>query len=156
MAAKFTWLTGLINFRNFAAFSSPLALYVNTSAASEAGSNAGTGVGVSSGMMLQTGFGLLLVLALLFAVAYILRRFNGGRGFGSRGPLRVVGGLMLGPRERIVLVEIGETWLVIGIGQGQMRTLHTLPKGDLPAENTGDKPFGDWLKQMVHTKNENR
>ena len=44
-----------------------------------------------------------------------------GRGFGSSG-MKVVAGLNPGPRERIVVVEVGETWLVIGIVPGQIRT----------------------------------
>jgi flagellar protein FliO/FliZ len=112
--------------------------------------------GLSLATMLQTVFGLAAVIAVLFLAAYFLRRLNGGRGFGSNGPLRVVGGLMIGTRERIVLVEIGDTWLVVGLVPGQIRTLHTLPKGELPAAGDGDKPFSQWLKQVAERKHEGR
>lgn len=111
--------------------------------------------GVSAGVMLQTGLGLLIVFGLLFLAAFLLRKFGSGRGFGGTGPLRVVGGLMISTRERIVLLEVGDVWLVVGIGQGQIRTLHTMPKGDLPLRAPDDKPFGQWLKQMIERKNEN-
>ena len=104
--------------------------------------------------MLQTLLSLLLIIGILFAGAYLLRRFNGGRGFGHSGPMQIVGGLMISPRERIVLVEIGDTWVVIGIVPGQIKTLHTLPKGELPTPGGRDKPFGQWLKQVVERKNE--
>ena len=110
--------------------------------------------GVSATMMLQTVLGLALVIGVLFFAAYLLRKLNGGRGFGSNGPLRVVGGLMIGTRERIVLVEVGETWLVIGLVPGQIRTLHTLPKGELKTTGDGDRLFAQWLKQIVERKNE--
>lgn len=112
--------------------------------------------GVSAGMMLQTVLGLALVLGLLFLAAYVLRRLNGGHGFGSNGPLRVVGGLMISTRERIIVVEVGDTWLVIGVGPGQMRTLHTMQKGEISPVSAGEKPFGQWLKQMVERKNEDK
>jgi len=112
--------------------------------------------GVTAGAMLQTVLGLLLILGLLFLAAYLLRKINGGRGFGSNGPLRVVGGLMLSTRERIVLVEVGDTWLVVGVGPGQIRTLHTMPKGEAPGSGAGEKPFGQWLKQITERKNENK
>jgi flagellar protein FliO/FliZ len=96
---------------------------------------------------------LLFIIALLFVGAYLLRRL-GGRAFGRAGPLRVVGGLMLGPRERIALIEIGETWLVVGIVPGQIKTLHTLPKGDLPPGDAADGGFGTWLKQISERKND--
>ena len=107
------------------------------------------------GAMLQMLFGLALIIGVLFLGAYLLRRLNGGRAFGHTGPLRVVGGLMLSPRERIVLVEVGETWLVVGIVPGQIKTLHTLPKGELPAGKDAENRFGAWLKHVAERKNGN-
>ena len=91
--------------------------------------------------------GLTAIIGILFAGAWLLRRLNGGRGFGSAGPLKVVGALMISARERILLVEVGESWLVVGVVPGQIKTLHTLPKGELP-DGSGEKPFGQWLKQF--------
>lgn len=110
--------------------------------------------GVSAGAVLQTMLGLLLILALLFLAAYGLRRINGGQGLGGGGPLKIIGGLMMGTRERIVLLEVGDTWLVIGIAPGQICTLHHMPKGEVPQASLGEKPFGHWLKQMIERKNE--
>ena len=111
--------------------------------------------GIPGGALWQLLFGLALILGLLFLFTYLMRRFNGGRAFGNTGPLRVVGGLMIGPRERIVLVEIDDTWLVIGIVPGQIKTLHTLPKGELPVNNAGEQGFGIWLKHMTERKHDN-
>ena len=67
--------------------------------------------------------------------------------------MKVIGGVALGPRERLVLVEVGDTWLVIGLVPGQIRTLHRLPKGsdfDI-ADTTGsstEAPFKQWLKSV--------
>jgi len=110
--------------------------------------------GVSGAAILQMLLGLLLIIGILFFGAYFLRQLNGGRRFGNSGPLRIVGGLMLSARERIVLIEVGETWLVVGIVPGQIKTLHTLTKGELPAAPGGEKPFGQWLKQLTERKNE--
>lgn len=110
--------------------------------------------GVSGAAILQMLLGLMLIIGLLFFAAYFLRKLNGGRSFGNTGPLKIVGGLMLSARERVVLVEVGDTWLVVGVVPGQIKTLHTLPKGELPAANNGDRPFGQWLKQMTERKNE--
>ena len=67
------------------------------------------------------------------------------------GVMKIVGGVALGPRERIVLVEVGETWLVIGIVPGQIRTLHQLPKGssvDLEAATgTVEAPSALWWQK---------
>ena len=111
--------------------------------------------GVSGVAMLQMLLGLALIICILFFGAYFLRKLNGGRSFGNTGPLRVVGGLMLSARERIVLVEIDDTWIVVGIVPGQIKTLHTLPKGELPPVKNNEIPFGQWLKQITD-RNEKR
>ena len=111
--------------------------------------------GASTAAILQMVFGLALIVAILFLGAYLLRKLNGGRSFGSSGPLRVVGGLMLGARERIVLLEVNETWVIVGIVPGQIKTLHTLPKGEIPSDRDGENRFGSWLKLMTERKNDN-
>lgn len=110
--------------------------------------------GVSAAAILQTIVALAVVVGILLLAAFLLRKLNGGRGFGNGGPLRVVGGLMIGTRERIVLVEIADTWLVVGLVPGQIRTLHTLPKGELQTPSAADKRFALWLKQLSERKNE--
>lgn len=89
---------------------------------------------VSSGSIVQIIFSLLLVLAAIVLVAWLLRRMNLAQQ-GSGHLLKVLGGISVGQRERVVLVEIKDTWLVVGVGPGQIRTLHTLPK-----------PEGAWQK----------
>ena len=104
--------------------------------------------------MLQMLLALTFIIALLFLGAFLLRRLNGGKAFGITGPMRIVGGLMISPRERIVPLEVGETWIVVGIVPGQIKTLHTLPKGELPVTNDAEGRFGHWLKQMTERSNE--
>ena len=111
--------------------------------------------GMSMGSVVQAILALLLILGLLLATAWLARKVTGGKGFGQGG-LTVIGGVALGPRERIVLVEVDDTWLVIGIVPGQIRTLHRLPKGSLPA-TTGAGPveasFSHWLKTISERRN---
>ena len=113
----------------------------------------GDAPGVSSAAILQMLLALALIIGILFCGAYILRKLNGGQRFGNSGPLRIVGGLMISARERIVLVEVGDSWLVVGIVPGQIKTLHTLAKGELPAQS-GEKPFAQWLKQLTERDND--
>lgn len=109
--------------------------------------------GISSSTYVQTFFGLLLIVVLIAGMAWYARKLSGGQSFG-RNLMRVVGGVALGPRERIVLVEVGEQWLVIGLVPGQIRTLHTLPKGQLPDDlpTAGEGNFASWLKLMTEKR----
>lgn len=111
--------------------------------------------GVGGAALLQMLVGLALIVGVLLLGAYFLRRFNGGRAFGQSGPLRVVGGLMIGPRERIVLVEVGDSWLVVGIVPGQIKTLHSMPKGELPLDAASDGRFGQWLREVTERRGKN-
>lgn len=81
-------------------------------------------VGVSG--LLQAGLGMLLVLGLIFLFAWMAKRFGLQRLGGSQ-VVKVISSSMLGQRERVVVVEVGTTWLVLGVTAGQINTLHTLP-----------------------------
>jgi len=113
---------------------------------------------ISIGGMLQVLFGLLIVLAVVAATAWLLRRFSFGQ-HAMGGAVRVVGGVALGPRERMVLVEVGETWLLLGVAPGQVNTLHTMQR---PADalNTTALPaeqgFAAWLKQAMQKRSETK
>lgn len=108
----------------------------------------------TSGALLQGLLGLGMVLAALAAFFWFLRRFSPGQ-TAAQGVVKVVGGVMLGPRERLVVVEVGETWLLLGIGGGQVSTLHTLPrpKGYTPAVHAAlpahMPKFADKLKELL-------
>lgn len=86
---------------------------------------------VSSGSIVQIIFSLLLVLAAIVLVAWLFKRMNIAQQ-GAGNLLKVIGSAAIGQRERIVLVEVDDTWLVVGVGPGQIRTLHTLQKSENP------------------------
>ena len=76
--------------------------------------------------LLQAGFGLAVVIGLIFLFAWVARRF-GLQPSGNGKLIKVVSSAMVGQRERVVVVEIGDAWLVLGVAAGQVRALHTLP-----------------------------
>lgn len=82
--------------------------------------------------LLRATLGLALVLALIFAVGWVMRRVAPAR-MGGAGPVRVVGSQAVGTRERVVLLEVGDQWLVVGVAPGNVRGLATLPRGELPS-----------------------
>jgi flagellar protein FliO/FliZ len=102
------------------------------------------------GVLFQGLLGLMVVLAALMGFFWFLRRFSPGQ-TGAQGVVKVVGGVMLGPRERLVVVEVGETWLMLGVGGGQVTHLHTLPKpaGYVPPVMGDMAGFADKLKDLL-------
>jgi flagellar protein FliO/FliZ len=75
--------------------------------------------------LLRTLLGLAAVVALIVAAGWLLRRMGQSRWHGN-GVLRVVGGLALGPRERVVLVQVGARQVLLGVTPGNVRRLLVL------------------------------
>nr|WP_322031781.1 flagellar biosynthetic protein FliO [Paraburkholderia sp. J76] len=84
------------------------------------------------GAVVQTVLGLALVIGVVFGCAWLARRL-GLQGGPKNALVKTVGGASLGGKERVAVVEIGDTWLVLGAAPGNVRLLHTLPAADLPA-----------------------
>jgi len=116
--------------------------------------------GPATGSLLQTLFALIVVLGVLGALAWFLKRYGPKAGIGSAN-LRVVGSLNLGGRERLLVVEVGNQWIVVGASPGRVNALATMPKqegADAIGANADASlaphvppaaSFGEWLKQTM-------
>lgn len=111
---------------------------------------------VSLGGVLQVLFGLAVVLGTVAATAWLLKRFAPGQ-VSAGGAIRLIGGIAVGPKERVVVVEVGETWLVVGVAPGQVTALHNMPRiASLPGSNAlagDDQRFSAWLKDVMSRRN---
>ncbi|PRG25189.1 flagellar biosynthetic protein FliO [Burkholderia multivorans] len=87
------------------------------------------------GAVLQTLVGLAVVIGLVFGCAWLARRF-GFQPARRGGPLKVVSSVAVGAKESATIVEIGDTWLVLGVAPGNVRLLHTLPAGSAVVPST--------------------
>ena len=111
----------------------------------------------SAGSLMQTIFALTFVLGLLAACAWLMKRY-GPRGGPGGGVLRVVCALNLGGRERVMVIEVGDQWIVVGASPGRVNALATLPRpeGASPAVQAELAPgpgFAAWLKQTIDKRN---
>lgn len=97
-------------------------------------------------------FALVLVIGLILVLAWLAKRMPGIGAAGNTSALRVVGSLALGPRERVVVVAVGQTQLLLGVGAGGTRTLHTLAE-PLPVAPAKTAPaFAQLLAQHFGNK----
>lgn len=95
-----------------------------------------------AGSLLQAAFGMLVVLGLVFACAWLARRFGFPRLAGSQS-VKVVSSTSIGTRERVVVVEVAGTWLVLGVTPTQVSALHSLPAREtLPSAPAGEPGAG--------------
>jgi flagellar protein FliO/FliZ len=92
---------------------------------------AGTVTPLGAGYLIQFTLGLIAVLTAVMILAWIMRRMNRWQ-MSAGGSLRLLGGLSLGARERILLVQVGDIQLLVGVAPGYIRKLHVLTQ-PLPA-----------------------
>ena len=80
---------------------------------------------VGLGNVLQMFFGLFVVVAIIFGMAWFMRRMGNMQGMAA-GNLKVLGGVSVGQRERVVLLQAGDVQLLLGVAPGEVRTLHVM------------------------------
>jgi len=107
----------------------------------------------SAGSLLQVFIGLVAVLLLIFATAWVAKRLGVSRG-GSSSLLHIISSASVGTRERVVVVEIGDNWLVVGVTPGSVNALMTLPKGEVQPAPTAplNTSFAANLKQLIEAR----
>jgi flagellar protein FliO/FliZ len=85
----------------------------------------------SSGGLLQIFFSLVVVLAAVFVVAWVVRRMKVTPR--SRvGHLKVIDEVVLGSKERAIVLEAEGTRLVVGVGEGRVALLHRYTSTETP------------------------
>jgi flagellar protein FliO/FliZ len=83
-----------------------------------------------SDILLALGAVVCAIVVLGWFAKRVLRVPSGGA-----GPLRIAGGLSMGPREKVVLMQVGRTWILLGVAPGRIQTLHVLDEAPVPAED---------------------
>ena len=109
----------------------------------------------TTGSLLRMVLGLALVLGVMVAVAWLIKRVTPG--LKSQSVVRVVGGVSVGSRERVVVVEVAGRWLVLGVAPGQVTSLADLEPGEeiplaVTAERQAATPFSAWLNKSLQRK----
>jgi len=68
---------------------------------------------------------LICIIAFIFIIAFIARRiFKVSGKFNDQ--LEVLGGLNVGSKEQIVLIQVGEEQLLVGVSPGRVSKIHKL------------------------------
>ena len=113
---------------------------------------------VASGDIAVWGIGLLIVLSVFFLCVWGVRKLSGLTVNGAE-KMRVVGGLSLGIREKVILLQVGRKQLILGVTPGRIETLHVLEGDDcLNKEETlptnTDTGFTQKLLQAIKARTE--
>jgi flagellar protein FliO/FliZ len=112
-----------------------------------AASTAGSGM---AGQLVQLVLGLLLVLGVIFLLAWLLRRVQQAGPTGKGQVIDIVGSRALGPRDRLVLVQVGNEQILLGLSPGTITALHVLKEPvQVPATDQATPEFAQRLMELL-------
>lgn len=104
---------------------------------------------MGSGFVTQSVTGLVIVLVSIVGLAWMMKRF-GRLQSSAKGTLQIIDGMALSTRERIVLVQVGDTQVLLGVAPGRVEAVHVLDKPVVTEgreEQTGS--FATRLKEVL-------
>ena len=135
--------------RAIAAFAALLASQACLAAATPTATPA-TAPGSLGGQLAQMVFGLLLVVGLIFFLAWVLRRMQSTAVKGGQ-VIEIVGSRAIGPRDRLLLVQVGKEQILIGHTPGSIEALHVLAEPvEVPAGTRQATPeFAQRLMELM-------
>lgn len=99
-------------------------------------------------MILNMGLGLAVVLVLIFGCAWLMRRVNGIQG-AKNSAMQIISVISVGQRERILLLEVGEQQILVGVTAQNVRTLHVFDEPVLNTKVRGESDFATRLQSML-------
>ncbi|WP_338063723.1 flagellar biosynthetic protein FliO [Alteromonas flava] len=93
---------------------------------------------------------LLVVIGIIFALAYVMRRFNVAHT--GNGDLKVVASMVAGTKERVMVVEVGDEQYLLGVTAHNISHLATLPNKITPKKSEVADQFKQKLVQAMAGK----
>jgi flagellar protein FliO/FliZ len=101
------------------------------------------------GQLVQLLLGLLLVIGLIFLLAWLMRRVQQIVPRGGQ-VIKVVATQALGPRDRLVLVQVGVEQVLLGLTPGNITSLHVLKEPvHLPDAEPASSEFAQRLMELL-------
>ena len=131
----------------------PLSALADTPVAKVTTPLATTNVG---GQLVQLLLGLLFVIGLIFVLAWVMRRVQQ---IGPRGGqvIKLVASQALGPRDRLLLVQVGGEQILLGLTSGRITPLHVLKEPVLAEEAEPATPeFAQRLMELLGKDNKDK
>ncbi|WP_250657668.1 flagellar biosynthetic protein FliO [Alkalimarinus coralli] len=100
--------------------------------------------GIDSTAWLNAVLGLVAVIALIFAIAWFVKRFT-GLAVSNQQQMKIISAIPVGAKERIALIEVADKQLLVGITQHNINLLHSF---DEPVVNKNDKTAVDFSSRL--------
>lgn len=101
--------------------------------------------------VLNVVLSLLLVIAAIFASIWGAKRLS-GLSVPANKNMRVLGGMSVGPKERVVLIDVAGKQILIGVAPGSVNCVHAFDEPQVDLDETGvaaSGAFADKLSQFL-------
>lgn len=104
---------------------------------------------LSVGSLAQLSLSLIAIVGLILAISWALKRLKLAGPRNGSGEIAVLDQLSVGPRERIVLIRVGDSQVLVGIGASGMVPLAPLPTPITLREVSQAPGFAERLKDLM-------
>jgi len=153
---RITWSAGFVAMAFGVAISSPL--WASESETAQTAKAGVTAVAEASKVSISEASSwpvviltLLGMVALILLMAWFAKRFGSISGMGGRD-IQVLSAMSVGSREKIALIDVKGTQLLIGVTANSINQLHTFDAPVVVANAASKSSFSDTLKQAFDGK----
>lgn len=98
--------------------------------------------------LIEVTLALLAIIALIYGVAWLIKR-NKGLMASSGFPMKTIGVLPMGVKEKILLVEVGDKQLLLGMTPQNINTLAIFDEPIVDATFQRGNAFSNKLKDIL-------
>ncbi|GAB5500780.1 MAG: flagellar biosynthetic protein FliO [Pseudohongiellaceae bacterium] len=142
---------GLLQLLSLIALTLSLMLLIPSARAAEATPAASPVSILDTGSLVQMLLALGVVIVLIVGLSFAIRKFNMFTA-GSSAHIRIVGGLALSNKDRLLLVQVGNEQLLISASPGRVSMVHEMREpidADAAATRSANNPNFASLLQAV-------
>lgn len=105
---------------------------------------------LAPGYLLKLVVSLVLVLVLMFAIVWVIKRVGRLDARAGNYPMHVLTQMSIGPRERILLVAVGDRQMLVGVSQGAIESLGWVdPPLEPSKRGDGNPSFSEAFQEQL-------
>lgn len=89
---------------------------------------------------------LIVVIGFLIVLSVLFKKFGLNR-MTSTFPVKIIGAMSLGRNQRLVMIEVGDEWIVLGVTPQHISTVTKMPRQEVEVNAGADTPnFPAWMQ----------
>lgn len=94
---------------------------------------------------------LVLVLGIFYLFVNIFKKYS-GINIKSNSTMKVLGGLSLGGKDKVVILQAGDVNLLLGVSTAGITRLHQFGQNEFNVADNHSLSFGDQIQEILNKK----